>query len=166
MSTSMLQYQLHVGMEGWGQEFHDGAIGGNLADNREIQAVKVRVSAPELDIATSVYYPGEGWSEDVWNGEIVGTTGKGKAIYGIRVHLGGADAHDKHISYRVRAAGSEWSAWHSDGAPLFSDAAPLVAIQMTMRKIADADTWSEEKMFFSLMEARVLKEGAAKTVKS
>ena len=112
--------------------------------------MKVRVSAPELDIATSVYYPGEGWSEDVWNGGIVGTTGKGKAIF----------------SYRVRAAGSEWSAWHSDGAPLFSDAAPLVAIQMTMRKIADADTWSEEKMFFSLMEARVLKEGAAKTVKS
>ena len=114
-------YQAHVQNIGWMPQVCDGAVGGTTGQNKNMEAVSIRLSDSSRgygdiigNIAYQVYV-GDGWKAEVQGGETAGTTGKNIPIQGIRIRLTEQMEEKYDIYYRVHSAEYGWLGWAKNG---------------------------------------------------
>ena len=131
----LLSYQTHVSMKGWGEWKSENQFSNSVDQRSDIQAIKIKFSAPFYEVYYSVYYnEAEGWSEEVSTGQTAGTVGKAKSIRGIKIELDDLGANEFDIFYRVHILGGSWSTWAKNGEQIFSNVpnAKLNSIQIKL----------------------------------
>ena len=114
--NAAISYSVHMSQVGWGGYASDGEIAGTTGQNRQIEAIKVRVSSSIAGgVRYDVHSQNIGWGGWQADDAIAGTTGKNLRIEAIRIQLTGnlADAFD--VRYQVHMSGIGWGGWSMNG---------------------------------------------------
>ena len=131
---NLLTYQTHVHMKGWGEWIDEESYSNPLDQKLDIQAVKINF--PIHKVYYSVYLnTEEGWSEEVISPEMAGQVGGHKPIYGMKVWLDKAGAHEFDIFYRMHKFDGTWTPWGKNGEELFSSGIKINSIQIKLKPV-------------------------------
>ena len=141
-----LTCEAHIGKKGWLPADVEGNVIGMLDQQLDIQAIKIKFSAPYYDINYSVYYPDEGWTEAVSTGKMAGTTGKSKPIFGVKMSLDSVGASKFDIAYRLHNFDGSWSAWRKNGEAITSPKVRLNAIQIKLIERITPPPWGASEL--------------------
>ena len=98
-------YQAHVEDIGWQDEVKDGQIAGTVGKNKQIEAVRVKLTeqlAQTYDIYYRVNVEGKGWLDWTVNGGDAGSTGLDLAVRGIEIKICAKDG-EEHPEVGTRA---------------------------------------------------------------
>ena len=114
---AMVQYSVHMSGIGWGEYAANGEMAGTTGQNRQIEAIKVRVASNVSgDIRYDVHLSGIGWTGWFFNDDEAGTTGQNRQMEAIRIRLSGELANQYDIRYQVHASVIGWTDWVMNGA--------------------------------------------------
>ncbi|MBQ7478364.1 MAG: glycosyltransferase family 61 protein [Selenomonadaceae bacterium] len=99
-----------------------------------IEALKLFFSSSFFSIFYEVYSPACGWGGAASNGsvaEAIDSEGKAKPVFGIRMRMDDRGGEKYWLRFRVRGAGSDWSAWSHNENVILSKK-PLCALEVRL----------------------------------
>ena len=110
-------YSAHVADIGWQAEKANGDIAGTTGQNKQVEAVKIRLKDTGYSgaIEYSAHVADIGWMDWVTDGNIAGTTGKNKQMEAIKIRLTGEIANYYNVYYRVHVSDYGWLDWAENG---------------------------------------------------
>lgn len=110
-------YSAHVADIGWQAEKANGDIAGTTGQNKQVEAVKIRLKGTGYSgaIEYSAHVADIGWMNWVTDGNIAGTTGKNKQMEAIKIRLTGEIANHYNVYYRVHVSDYGWLDWAENG---------------------------------------------------
>lgn len=115
-------YQAHMQELGWGERKVDGQESGSSIANKNLEAVKIRISESAKQygkLTGTVQYETHvrdiGWQDPVQDGQQAGTTGTNKPIEAIKINLTGQLADTYDVYYRVYSQNHGWFGWAKNG---------------------------------------------------
>lgn len=116
-AAPVVSYQTYMQNRGWQNEVSNGAIGGIIG--QELQMESIRIQLKNLPYAGSISYrtlaQGAGWSPFVSNGTLSGTEGVGGRLEAIEMKLTGEMALQYDVYYRAYAQRFGWLDWSLNG---------------------------------------------------
>ena len=112
-----ISYSAHVEDIGWQNYVEDGATAGTTGENKQIEAIKIRITGQEYTggVEYAAHVSDIGWQDPVQTDEIAGTTGKNKSIEAVSINLTGEMATNYDIYYRVHSSDFGWLGWAKNG---------------------------------------------------
>ena len=131
-----VEYKAHVAGRGWQSWISDGQIAGTTGQNRQLEAVMIRLTKDEKSMITyCAHVADEGWQTWRQSGEVAGTTGQGRRMEAIRIRLNGIYAKKYDVYYRVHVAELGWLDWVKNGqlAGTTGEGRQMEAIQIELR---------------------------------
>jgi outer membrane protein OmpA-like peptidoglycan-associated protein len=109
-------YSVHASNIGWIGYVSNGETGGTTGQNRQLEAIKIRVtSGIPGSIRYNVYVQEVGWLGWSSNDEQAGTTGQNRMMEAIRIQLTGQLEKQYDVRYRVHMQEVGWSGWFMNG---------------------------------------------------
>ncbi|MGF0031905.1 GH25 family lysozyme [Bariatricus sp. SGI.154] len=113
-----VQYSTHVQDIGWQSYVENGKIAGTTGQNKQIEALRVKIVGQEYEgkIEYRTHVEDIGWQSYVSNGNVAGTEGKNKQVEAISIRLTGEMASKYDIYYCVHSSDFGWLGWAKNGA--------------------------------------------------
>lgn len=121
--TVGVDYSAHVQDIGWQKYAADGAIAGTVGKNKQLEALKIRLSNKKYDgdIQYKAHVEDIGWQPYVKADEIAGTVGKNKHVEAVAIQLTGDMKNQYDVYYRVHSSDFGWLGWAKNGDPAGSE---------------------------------------------
>lgn len=114
-------YQAHVQDIGWMSQVSDGATGGVVGENKNLESLRISLSEEVTeygDLFGSIEYQvyvKNGWTDIVKDGLIAGSVGENTAIQAIKIDLTEQLKDSYDVYYRVHVANYGWLGWAKNG---------------------------------------------------
>ncbi len=114
MSIDILAISAHSQDIGWLPAVSSMEIAGSTGRNKELEALRIGIADPSLNIQTQVHVSNIGDMSPVNENELAGTTGQAKGIEAIKFKLDGPNAINYDIYYRTHVENYGWTNWTSN----------------------------------------------------
>ena len=116
-TDASVSYSVHMRNVGWSSYVSNGATGGTTGQNRQLEAIKVRINSTiSGGIRYDVHASNVGWMGWQADDAVGGTTGQNRQLEAIRIELTGQLANRYNVQYRVHMANRGWGDWVMNGA--------------------------------------------------
>lgn len=132
-----VEYNVHASGIGWMGTASDGETAGTTGQNRQLEAIRVKVSS---DITGGIQYmvhaANIGWMSWVSNYAQAGTTGQSRRIEAISVQLTGDLSKQYDVLYRVHQSNIGWHnwAWNGDTSGITGRGLQIEAIEIKVQR--------------------------------
>ena len=116
-AAPVVSYNTYMQNLGWQNEVSNGAIGGALGQDLQMEGIRIQLkNAPYAgSISYRTLAQGAGWSPFVSNGALSGTEGGGNRLEAIEMKLTGEMAVRYDVYYRAYAQRFGWLDWSLNG---------------------------------------------------
>lgn len=133
-SSIGVQYQTHVGHEGWKEYTQNGESSGSALLNNQLEAVKIQLlnATNNMHIQYQAHVRNIGWQDWTQDGGMTGTEGQELRMEAIRIKL--ENAPNYSVKYRTYVSGTGWQNWVRDGeiSGTTGQSTPICAIQIVI----------------------------------
>ncbi|MGN1191363.1 MAG: hypothetical protein ACI4S0_01715 [Dorea sp.] len=114
-SNPTVTYTAHCQNIGWTSWVSNGQTAGTTGQNRQMEAIQIKLSGVIGNIIYRAHCQDIGWTSWVSNGQTAGTTGQNRQMEAIQIKLTGEVANQYSVQYRAHCQDIGWTSWVSDG---------------------------------------------------